>query len=206
MPEVVIPVGYANAVLTWNQTTRTQPITCTIGYDTDGSGISAALNAAAIFAAATSTGGSGNICSAASMTTAWQFTGVTVYERRSAGPLTRGDSVAAPVIGTLTSGANELTLNTTLRVTKRTGFVGRAYRGRMFAPFTRLEGLVSANGVIDASTLAVLRGQWTSFLTNMSTNLCDPVLLHSTAGVDPSPITSLFVQGVVGTQRRRLNR
>lgn len=206
MAEVVIPVGFGQAVLVWNTTTRPQPISVTLGYEVAGSYINAQANAQGIFAAAVSTATAASAAAASVMTNAWQFTGVFVYERRVAGPLIRGDSTGAPVVGTIVGGGAELVVSATNRITKRTSFVGRQYRGRMYAPYTRLEAGVAANGVIDSTNLVAIRGNWDRFYANLVGDGVDPYLLHSDATIPPTLITSFYAQGVVGTQRRRLNR
>jgi len=205
MAEVVIPVGYGNAVIVWNNSARADPITTTLGYSTAGSGIDAIANANAIQAAAVSISGSPSMAAPASMTTDFQLTSVHVYERRVAGPLIRGDSTGAATIGTITASANTMILSSTVRVSKRTGFVGRQFRGRMYAPFTRLEADVSTAGVILASPLTTIQATWSKFLANLLAFPINPVLLHTDGVTTPTPITSFFVQTVVGTQRRRLH-
>lgn len=205
MAEVVIPVGYGNAIIGWNTSSKSELITVTLGYATAGSGIDAAANANAIFAAITSASGSPSAAAPASMTNAWQLTSVHCYERRVAGPLVRGDSTTSPVVGTITGSSNEMVVSAPVRVTKRTAFVGRQYRGRMYAPFTRLESDVAANGVIASSPLSSVQASWSKFLANLVAFPINPVLLHSDAGITPTPIVAFFCQTVVGTQRRRLN-
>lgn len=205
MAEVVIPVGYGNAVLQWNNSARADPITVTLGYATAGTGIDAVANANAIQTAAVSIVGSPSMAAPASMTTDFQFTSVHVYERRVAGPLIRGDSTGAAVIGTIAAAANTMILSSTVRVSKRTGFVGRQFRGRMYAPFTRLEADVATSGVILAAPLLTIQAAWSNFLAKLLAFPIQPVLLHSDGVTTPTTITSFFVQTVVGTQRRRLH-
>jgi hypothetical protein len=92
-----------------------------------------------------------------------------------------------------------------LRVTKRTGFVGRQYRGRMYVPFTGLESDISAAGNITSTPLGTIRAAVSRFYANLVAVSISPYLLHSDAAITPTPITSFFVQQKVGTQRRRLN-
>jgi hypothetical protein len=96
-------------------------------------------------------------------------------------------------------------LSSTVRVTKRTGFVGRQFRGRMYAPFTRLEADVSTAGVILATPLFAIAASWSKFLANLLALPITPVLLHTDGVTTPTPITAFFTQTVVGTQRRRLH-
>lgn len=206
MAEVIIPVGYGNASLQWQTTTKPGLITVTLGYSTVGTFIDAEANANAIMTAATSDTPADSIAAPDQMTTAWQFSGVTVYERRVAGPLMRGDSTLSPVVGTQTSGSAEMVVSAPLRVTKRTQYVGRSYRGRCYAPVTAVEGEVNAAGELDSAFRIASQVAWNRFLANLVASDIDVFLLHADVDIDPTPITSFEVQPFVGTQRRRLAR
>lgn len=206
MAEVVIPVGYGSAVINWNTSNKPEPLTVTLGYATAGTFISAQGNANAIMTALTDLTGGAGPCSPAAMLLSYQLTGVYVYERRVAGPLVRGDSTNAPVVGSVSGAGTELVVNTTLRVSKRTAFVGRQYRGRMYAPYTRAEADINSTGVISSVPLNAIRQEWGRFLTRLQALPILAQVLHTDPAIAPTEITSLFVQGFCGTQRRRLDR
>lgn len=98
--------------------------------------------------------------------------------------------------------------NVTVVVRKRTEFVGRAQRGRMFLPIGLGETAVDEVGLLLPATLAAIDTKFAAFRTtvNSASNVGDLVLLHSDITKAPSPITSFVTQPIVRTQRRRLPR
>lgn len=135
------------------------------------------------------------------------------YFRGSAGsPLQVATSTEAPVIGSLNQ--NSEVSSVALRVTKRTAFVGRGFRGRIYLPWMIAETGINELGVLVPAVQASYQTRANGWLTatNASGDITEMELLHAydpALPVDPeipaTPINSLFVQPVCGTQRRRLN-
>lgn len=94
--------------------------------------------------------------------------------------------------------------NCAFLITKSTGLGGRKGRGRMYLPGCT-ESQVGSDGALDAGQQALLQTamtNWQGALTFVGQPL---VLLHNDE-TSPTPVTSLSVQGVIATQRRRMRR
>lgn len=118
-------------------------------------------------------------------------------------------SATFSIPGTL-SGAS-MSPGTSIVVHKDTTIAGRQYRGRLaYFPCAVDEADVSGAGIIDPTVLAAYQAFWTAALNAASTASLPLYLLHgpNKAGVTPVPtaITGLTMQGLVGSQRRRLRR
>lgn len=104
--------------------------------------------------------------------------------------------------------------NNAVLVQKRTATGGRRGRGRMYVPFSVGEGEVTQTGRLETTSLAFFQTVATQFREAMADGTVDPatilVLLHDSDGVTPppapSPIVSLTVDPIIGSQRRRLGR
>jgi len=134
------------------------------------------------------------------------------------GPMDDGPfvDVAAGITGTGT-GANDAPV-VALLVRKNTTIGGKRGHGRMFVP-----GLASTvatiNGSVSGSDLSNRNTAWNAFLTDLDNGNTPMVLLHNYGTYvnkkgeevtvpprEPSPVTSLSVQNMVATQRRRQRR
>lgn len=99
--------------------------------------------------------------------------------------------------------------NVAVLVHKRTARGGRRGRGRLFLPWA-----IAANNVIEAGTLVtsevtVIQTAMNTFLSALATNTVPMVLLHNagqSAPGAPDPVTTLSVDRIISTQRRRLGR
>lgn len=94
---------------------------------------------------------------------------------------------------------------------KRTALGGRRGRGRMYLPWACAEADVTEGGVIGGTTLSGLQDAAPQFLEDLeAVGLGMPmVLLHSTGSTPvpiPTNVTSLQVETIVATQRRRQQR
>lgn len=99
--------------------------------------------------------------------------------------------------------------NVAVLVHKRTAAGGRRNRGRLFLPWYVIETNVQEDGTIDSGTVSGMNGFMAGWRNEMITANLPPVLLHSvgqTIAPAPTPITSLTVDNLVSTQRRRLGR
>jgi hypothetical protein len=99
--------------------------------------------------------------------------------------------------------------NVAVLVHKRTQRGGRRGRGRMFLPWTGTLGGVNEDGTIAPTNYSSYQAAVTVFFNRLTTNAVPMVLLHqpglSAPGL-PNLVTSLQVDPVVSTQRRRLGR
>lgn len=133
------------------------------------------------------------------------FNGDTI--RVKLGPNSTGVSadVTAPFSGAAADSDPEPP-NTALLVQKRTLLGGRSGRGRMYWP-----GLTSTqvvNGAIAPATVTALQAAFEDWAAILAGAFLTPVLFHDELSpvLAPTEITSLEVQGIAATQRRRLRR
>lgn len=121
--------------------------------------------------------------------------------------------IVTRVVGTAGSTAsNMLPQNCAVLVQKRTGLAGRANRGRFYIPLLAREAQVDQYGTIDSAERSDYQASVQTFFDRLispegDTPQCPAVILHNSKGADtPSPtlITSLLVDPVIATQRRRL--
>lgn len=131
----------------------------------------------------------------------------------------QGEFAGAVVPGSV--GSETATPNVAYLVEKTTNLGGRRGRGRFFLPGVYELG-VTAGGSIDAGVFAALQGDLTTFHSAMTVDDCEMFLLHSFPTVwiivegqprrisipgiipDPTQITSLSLDPIAATQRRRL--
>lgn len=123
------------------------------------------------------------------------------------GPGGSVDSDTAPATSTRSGSFPPTALSAIAR--KVTNQFGRRGRGRMFLP-----GVVSENEVDqDGSVVVARRNALNTALTTLFDNLVagtstpfpmPPVLLHSTAPTDPTPLTGFVVSDTVGWIRGRI--
>jgi len=92
-----------------------------------------------------------------------------------------------------------------LLVTKNTALGGRQGRGRLFMPSINEAG-VTAAGVVQTATVLVWQNAFNAFFDAMAGNNLPLVLLHNAVEVVPTPVTSLTVNSLMATQRRRIRR
>jgi hypothetical protein len=95
-------------------------------------------------------------------------------------------------------------------VHKRTALGGRKGRGRLFIPWAVADSNVDEAGIIVPATVVTMQTAVTSFLNGIITEGMNMVLLHSPdksgVTVPPTTVSSLVVDGMIATQRRRLGR
>lgn len=142
------------------------------------------------------------------------FTGVRV----KAGPMETGPfaDVGASNVGGNANAATSPAVCYLVR--KVTGSGGKSGTGRMFVPGLA-DNEVDEAGKISTTRLTSLGTAWTAFFNALVTANIPMVLLHSygdytnSAGQpvhvepkDPTPVTSLVIDGTVATQRRRQRR
>lgn len=86
-----------------------------------------------------------------------------------------------------------------------TGQAGRNKRGRMYLPFMLLDGDVDSTGAIASITVANTQGILDELVGVLATEEAQLCIGHSTE-LEPTPVTSVVVQGIAATQRRRLRK
>lgn len=131
----------------------------------------------------------------------WTFVGTSVTKNVA------GDPVVAEHIEPLSGSValQSLTVNTCVLVKKNTAAGGRKNRGRMFVPpFNLAESDVDAAGNISSVFVGIQQGMWVDTLSAMAVDNYFPWLLHTDPADSPTAITSLTVQGLAATQRRRM--
>lgn len=146
--------------------------------------------------------GAGSILVPASMAVGWTLVETKILA--NIGGLVTAAANMTPVVGSATT--NPQAMNSALKVTKDTGFVGRPYQARFMWPPFVTEANVDAAGNITGG-LAVIQNFWTTFYGNLQTALIDPVVIHNpVTGLVPTKINSFTVKSRIGTIGRRMRR
>lgn len=102
-------------------------------------------------------------------------------------------------------------------IKKSTGVGGRQNRGRMYLPYSLQEDGVNETGTILGSLLTTLQTAWTAFLAGLQSDGYGMVLANRhfntplpphyvTSVTGSGDVTSLTVEQLCATQRRRLGR
>lgn len=196
----VIQPGTAAVSIEMAQATLTRPAFITFGVDPSATDpVSIAQGVASSITLANSLG---------SITDSTvTFKSVTVRLGQDGGdPLVGVHPMTAPGTG---GALSTLPPNCATLVHKRTAKGGRRHRGRMYLPWCVQEASVSETGVLDPAIVTQTQNAMTIFLNALTTANVPMVLLHS-EGVSPVPpatlVTSLTVDALIATQRRRLGR
>lgn len=90
-----------------------------------------------------------------------------------------------------------------------TGLGGRRNRGRKFLPWAVSDSNVTENGTLQTAAVTALQTAVSAFQTELADEGWQAVILHGsgvTSVPDPTPVTSMVVDGVISTQRRRQTR
>lgn len=196
----LIPVGFSEVTFKLRPTGGSRIATWSIGVDdsvvVDPNPAVTALN---FYTYASETGGP---YKATAMSSDWTFVGVHVTQMQEVGPL--GADYDNPIVGTAT--AAQTPVNTSLLVDKRTGIGNRRNRGRCYPPPTMIaESQINNLGAITA-TLSTVQAYFDHIKSAAAVGDYQLVLFHQTPPFTPTPITSLVVQPLVATQRRRMRR
>lgn len=145
-----------------------------------------------------------------SMSNLYTFTGAVLSVGQDGGPpVIVEEPRSAPGRDT----SSPLPQNCALLVRKRTNLAGREGRGRMYVPGFS-EGNTTATGGIPSANLTATQTRYNTFFSNLSeppdAGAVNMVILHTWPQLGalpaPTPVTSLVVDAVVATQRRRLRR
>ena len=115
----------------------------------------------------------------------------------------------SPIAITGTKGGPCCPSSVALLVHKRTAVGGRRGRGRIFMPWGITANSVGENGLLIPSEVTGLQTTWTAWLADLATRGIAMFVLHQ-AGISPTTlpaaVTSLIVDPMVSSQRRRLGR
>lgn len=201
MAELEIPTGFINCHFKFQQSGVAHPSTFAIGFDATAFSGNLDTFATAIASAWIGAYGLANILDS------YVFLGVKLY-LGPGDPFLVGEDIRSNQ-GTA-SGA-PLTSNTTLLLKKTTGVAGVRYRGRMYSPALQVaETGVTGYGTIDATTRTNTQARYDLAFAAMQavTGVGPYVLFHApsedSATPPPTVISSLILEPVVATQRRRM--
>jgi hypothetical protein len=126
------------------------------------------------------------------------------------GPLIRYESLGV-VTGTRTTQVIAPP-NVTYLLKKTTAFAGRRFRGRMYLPFVSTINLAQTGQLnsTELTLLGTLTAAIQSGLVAAGPNASELDILHAESPLSslpsPTPVTNVFAETVVATQRRRLER
>jgi len=192
MPATPIPAGYGIVTHKYTLAGRAAPFVFTHGYKLD--------NAETADGEAAEVGGFwlANFTAATTLNS-YTFVGTHIL-RNNGGVFEDGDFISST---TGTVNATAVTPAVCVLVQKKSGIAGRKFRGRMYLPPAFLpEANVDNAGIIDGATLTGIQGRATGYLDNLATDVSAMYLLHRDLST-PTGVTSLLVESMVGTQRRR---
>lgn len=196
---LIIPPGFVSASFVLTGSDGTEPYVTTLGLDTSAYGgdfVSAANQAKAIYHAAfTSETNDALTLDRVSLAIG------------SDGPSGSVDSTTEPNPMTNTGTFAPTAMSVIAR--KQTATYGRRGRGRMFLPGTVLENAVEADGSLTPSAIVGYNAALNYFYETLTEGDAGgaplpPVLFHSQAPADPTPILSFSVAPLVGWIRGRI--
>lgn len=194
---VLIPVGYGQATYVFRLAGIARAMTFSVGYNPDT--IDPGAHAVDIRDAFL---GSGKPWTAAGAISGWSWESVQVTEMDETGPIFF--ELAVNSVGSATG--QTPAPNTSLLIRKNTAAGGRKNKGRIYCPPAFLdESQVSQTGVLETTYRGIVQGQFSAWLGALSSADLPAVILHSEPGT-PTPITSVTLEAVVATQRRRMRR
>lgn len=196
---LVIPPGFVNAAFTFTGAAGTQPYITTLGFDASAYGgdwVNAANQAMAVYAT--------NMTAETSSALVLDRVTLTVG---SDGPGGSVDSNLPPVSMTRSGSFPPTAASAIAR--KVTNDLGRRGRGRMFIPGIVSENELDQDGSITTprrnAINVVLDAMYDDFVAgDAGGGPLLPVLFHSSAPTDPTPITGLVVSDLIGWIRGRI--
>jgi hypothetical protein len=200
---VEIPPGYGQATLVFYATGVAEFVNCTMGFKNNDTVERTADYMASVFRIEATKVGA--MCEATKMSSQWTLAGADVSYNRGQ-DLEMGTSRASTV-GTLA--ISPLPVNCAFLVRKNTVLGGRRHRGRWYLPPAWVdENLVGAGGAFTITSVYTdLQTRLTKYLADLDTALFPMYVLHGGPGdfvPPPTKVTSLSLQPVLATQRRRM--
>jgi hypothetical protein len=202
-----IPLGYADCSLQIRHSALARPSFLTFGVQC--SGVAADAVAEEVFQAICVESSTFNVIFANEVT----LGPVTARVGQDAAEAISVVSSSTPLTGG--SAIEKLSANNAVLVHKRTARGGRRGRGRWFIPWFGADADVSEVGIISVGATPPMNTALAGILTRLAANNVPMVLLHSESepGVEhpttpgtPNAVTSMVVDPLIGTQRRRLGR
>jgi len=200
MAEVVIPVNYGSCAMRMLDSAEGKITSWTFGYHL-ATLPTAIENAQSIRDAAIFTG---SICAPPQYAAATYLESVYVLEHVSGG--FRSAEVAVHQVGTR-GGSAVAPPQTALGLRKRTEFVGKTRRGRIYLPAMYL--LTSdylESGRVGDTRLSTINAAAAIFLTQLGLGAVPMRLLHTAIDLVPDDVLTLTAAPILRTQRRRLPR
>jgi hypothetical protein len=196
---LIVPPGFAQAAFIFGTEVGTGPIVTTLGVSLENAGgdfVEAANQIKQHYADAFGTVTSN----------ALTLDRVSLYVG-SDGPSGSVDSDTPPIAMSNTGVYGPIAMSAILR--KVSQDPGRRGRGRMFLPGSAPEANVEEDGSLNSAQRAAITTAAQAFFTDMTTTIVPagpfpPVILHSQAPADPSPLTGFAVSDLVGWIRGRI--
>lgn len=200
MPEVTIPVGFGSAAVRMLDSAEGKITSFTFGIISPDL-VTAEDSANAIVSALTFTG---SLCAPVNYAAATYLESVYVLVHKAAGFQSFEQSVH--IVGTRT-GSAVVPPQTALGMKKRTAFVGKTRRGRLYlpAPFM-LTNDVFESGRLTSSRMSTINASAVIFLSELNTSQAAMYLLHTNPTEAPDIVLTLTAAEILRTQRRRLPR
>lgn len=151
----------------------------------------------------------GPLSSMGRLSNTYTYNGLTLTANQGTGPMfivEHPDAAAGTMI------AQCVPPNCSLLIAKRTSFLGRHYRGRLFFPAGTIpESEVSTAGIIDAGVLAGHKVTFDEWLADLEDAIYPMYLFHQFDSDDPSPVLiqptkvqELVCAPLLATQRNRM--
>lgn len=192
---LVIPPGFGNAAYTFGADFGTPPFIVTCAHDISayaGDWVAAANSLMSGFASAwAAVLDNGLILDRVTLAVGADGPGGSVDSTATAVPMTRSGTTGA------------IAESAILR--KSTNDLGRRGRGRMFLPGALTSAEIDESGNIGAPRIAQINAAAAAWKTSLETGTpLPPVLLHSSAPTDPTPIESFACSTQVGWVRGRI--
>jgi hypothetical protein len=196
---LIIPPGYGNAAFIFTSTVGTPPLVTTLGIDLSNAGgdfVEVANQLMGVYAGAFGSGTDSSL--------SLDRVNLAVGQDGPGGSV---DSDAEPIAMTGSITGPPVSMAPIAR--KVTNDIGRRGRGRMFLPGVLAANSVGEDGVITSAARDSLQARLDAFYESLFTDAgpptpFPPVLLHSQAPADPTPITGFSISLVVGWIRGRI--
>jgi hypothetical protein len=200
MPNLVIPLGFAQCIVPLNHLGYSRTAVITFGIRNETGAELDAAEADDVFAAV-----NGGLL--AGMDGEVEKGPITLYVGTATG---ENLVVTGSVTDNAATNIATPSPQVAVLVQKRTARGGGRGRGRMYVPWMLNDGTIDDLGRIDAGTVTLRQADADATLASLVTNQTPMVVLHSSGGVTtpgvPDTVTALTIDSVVSTQKRRLVR
>lgn len=196
---LIVPPGFGLAAFVFTSTSGTPPIVTTLGVDLGDVG-GAFVEAADLLHAAYAV----NIGPETDNSLTLDHVNLQVGDDGPGGSV---DSAVGPSAMTRSGTGPPVSMSVIVR--KITNDLGRRGRGRMFLPGLLTTTNVDENGIVASGRRTEIITAVGAFLSDISDvgatpGPCPPVLLHSSAPADPTPVVNIAVSAQVGWIRGRI--